>query len=145
MKRYLISVVLVVLGVVPAIAQNVNANSKAFQASMAHFNANARALGLTNPSAELKARTSLTDGLGQSHIRFDQYFNGVRVFEGEAISHVDGKGRVSVTNALRGNLNVSTVPAVSEATATSKALAGVKALGGTTASAVLRGGGRSRR
>jgi Zn-dependent metalloprotease len=137
MKRSLIFVVLVVLGVVPAIAQNVNANSKAFQASMAHFNANARAYGLTNPSAELKARTSLTDGLGQSHVRFDQYFNGVRVFEGEAISHVDGKGRVSVTNALRGNLNVSTVPTISEATATSKALAAVKAFGGTSASAVL--------
>lgn len=137
MKRFLTAVCLVILGVVPAVAQNVNANSAAFKTSMAHFNANARALGLTNPSAELKGRSSHTDGLGRSHVRFDQYFNGVRVFEGEAISHVDGQGRVSITNALRGNLNVSTTPTVSEATATSRALASVNALGGTTTSAVL--------
>lgn len=135
--RHIVTLVVALLTVVPAVAQNVNANSRAFQASMAHFNANARAYGLNNPSTELKARNSITDQLGQSHIRFDQYFNGVKVFEGEAISHVDGKGRVEVTNALRGNLGVDTTPAISAATATSRALAAVNALGGTSASADL--------
>jgi Zn-dependent metalloprotease len=137
MKRTFILAIAVLVVGVPVFGQNANANSRALDAAMAHFNANARAYGLTNPSDELKVRNSIADGLGQTHIRYDQYFRGVRVFEGEAIGHVDGRGRVNVTNALRGNLNVSTTPTISEATATSKALAGVNALGGTSTTARL--------
>jgi Zn-dependent metalloprotease len=140
MRRLFIVGVLLFVGVVPAFAQNNDADvdAQAVDASMANFNANARAYGLTNPQAELKARSSMKDERGQRHVRMDQYHQGVRVFEGEAISHVDSQGRVeSVTNAIRGNLRVSTTPSLSEATAITKALAAVKPLGGVSAAASL--------
>lgn len=139
MSRYLVVVSILFLGgVVPAFAQNANADARAIEASMAHFNANAFSYGLANPRAELKARSTLTDALGQTHVRLDQYHQGVRVFEGEAISHLNAQGRVAaVTSAIRGNLKVSTTPALSEATAIAKALDGVAALGGVTTTASL--------
>jgi Zn-dependent metalloprotease len=100
-------------------------NSRALSASAAHFQANARAYGLTNPAQELKVRSIRDGGYGLTHIRYDQYFSGVRVFEGEAISHVDASGRVTVTNSLRGNLAVNTKPTISATQAMSAALAAV--------------------
>jgi Zn-dependent metalloprotease len=139
MKRSLFCVsALLLLGTGAAFAQNGQANPRAFQAVMAHLNANAHAYGLTNPSNELTARETFSDELGQTHIRFDQSFNGTPVFEGAAIGHVDRNGRIEMTNAIRGNLNVNTVPTISEATATSTALAQIGALGGTSASAILQ-------
>jgi zinc metalloprotease ZmpA len=122
MKRTVILIAALVCAI-PVAAQNSNANPRAVDASMAHFSANARAYGLTNPSAELKVRQS-KDVNGMSHVRFDQYFNGVPVFEGEAIAHVKN-GRVEITNALRGNIKVDTTPSISAEAAVSKALAAI--------------------
>lgn len=82
-----------------------------------HFRASARTYGLGDPDRELRERSVRTDARGYTHIRYDQFHEGVRVFEGEAIAHVDRCGRVKVTNALRGNLRVDTTPRISEATA----------------------------
>lgn len=130
MKKILSASILVLMATGAAFAQSNNANPRALEASMAHFRANAKAYGLTDADRELKQTRGFTDKLGKTHVRFDQYFNGVRVFEGEAISHVDSKGRVAVTNALRKDLRVNTTPSISDATAVSIAMARMNAVGG---------------
>lgn len=130
MKKILTASILVLMAAGSAFAQNSNANPRAFEASMAHFRANAKAYGLVDADRELKQRNGFSDQLGQSHVRFDQFVDGVRVFEGEAISHVDRKGRVTVTDSLRRGLKVDTNPAISEATAVSIAMSRMSAVGG---------------
>jgi Zn-dependent metalloprotease len=130
MKKILTISILVLMAAGAVFAQSGNANPRAFDASMAHFRANARAYGLTDADRELKQRNSLGDSLGQTHVRFDQYFNGVKVFEGEAISHVEKNGRVTVTDAIRKNLKVDTTPTISDATAVSIAMSRMNAVGG---------------
>jgi Zn-dependent metalloprotease len=87
-------------------------SNRAVEVSLAHFNANKGTYGLANPSNELRLRRNRPDGLGTSHVKFDQLYRGLPVFEGEAIAHVDADGNVTVTNALRGNLNVATNPRI---------------------------------
>src|SRR5262245_48759287 len=87
-------------------------SGRAAQVALAHFNANARAYGLTNPSVELRERKEHDSGNGVNHVRFDQVYRGLPVFEGEAIAHVDADDTVTVTNAIAGNLNVNPAPRV---------------------------------
>jgi Zn-dependent metalloprotease len=146
LKKLLLLVSILCLAALTAMGQNSNANPRAFQASMAHFNANAKAYGLTDASKELKARLTFADQLGQTHIRFDQYVNGVRVFEGEAISHIDGKDNVKVTNHLKANVQADTTPAISEATAVASAVNSIAPRGGASTSTelvILPAGARS--
>ena len=75
---------------------------RAAQVALAHFNANARAYGLTNPSTELRERSEHAGARGETHVRFDQVYRGLPVFEGEAIAHVDADDNVTVTNAIAG-------------------------------------------
>ena len=85
---------------------------RAVDVSRSHFDANRRAYGLANPASELRVRGSRSDGRGQSHVRYDQVYRGLPVFEGEAIAHVDANDAVTVTSSLRGNITVSTAPRV---------------------------------
>ena len=102
---------------------------RAAQIALAHFNANARAYGLTNPSNELTERSERPDGLGNTQVRFNQSFRGVPVFEGEAIAHVDADDNVTVTNALAANLNVNTTPRVGRGAAINTALRFISPVG----------------
>jgi Zn-dependent metalloprotease len=92
-------------------------SARAVQLTLAHFNANRGAYGLADPSSELQLRSNRQDARGVSHVKFDQVYRGLRVFEGEAVAHVDANDQVTVTNALRGNLNVSTSPRIGRAAA----------------------------
>ncbi|MDQ3282311.1 MAG: M4 family metallopeptidase [Acidobacteriota bacterium] len=102
-----------------------------------HFRAQAATYGLADPDRELRQRSVRSDAQGWTHIRYDQFFEGVRVFEGEAIAHIDPRGNVSVTNAIRGRLRVNTTPRIAEATAIATAVSRVNAHGGTTTRARL--------
>ncbi len=53
----------------------------------------ARAFGLQRGET-LVLRSVSNDGAGVDHVRFDSFADGVRVFGGEAIVHVDAKGNV---------------------------------------------------
>lgn len=99
------------LALVPAamVAQTLNESDAAVVAARAHFTANASAYGVANTGSELKLR-SLRAGSTLTHVRFNQLYKGVPVFSGEAIAHVDGRGGVTVTNSLQGNLNVDVAP-----------------------------------
>lgn len=114
--------------------------------AMDHFRANARAYGLTNADRELTVR-SVRDQGNQVVIRFDQFYRGLKVFEGEAIARVTG-GRVDVTNALRAGLSLDTQSTVSSQQAVAAALRSIGARGqaGSTSSLeILPQGQRSGR
>jgi len=87
-------------------------SDRAVQVALEHFNRNAGAYGLSNPSTELRERNQHAEP-GVTHVRFDQVYRGLPVFEGEAIAHVDADDNVTVTNAIAGNLNVNPAPRIS--------------------------------
>ena len=60
-------------------------SDRAAQVALAHFTRNAGAYGLTDPSVELRERNEHSDPQGVTHVRFDQFYRGLPVFEGEAI------------------------------------------------------------
>lgn len=102
---------------------------RAIEISRGYFAANRAAFGLTDPAAELQVRRANTDARGNTHVRFDQYYRGLRVFEGEAIAHVDASGNVTVTSSLHGNLNLDPAARVDRSTATATALRFIGPLG----------------
>jgi Zn-dependent metalloprotease len=94
---------LAVVAVSPTAASlyaQVNEADPAVAAARAHFASRAAEYGLLNGALDLKARTLHKSVTGVSHIRFEQHFGGIPVFEGQAIAHVDRSGRVVVTNGL---------------------------------------------
>ena len=102
-----VSAVLVVGSALALLSSTPSAqSSRAIELSLAHFAANRALYGIANPSADLHARSIRADASGVTHVRFDQSYRGLKVFEGEAIAHVSADGDVTVTNALRGNLAV---------------------------------------
>ena len=144
MKRMLsVLTVLVISGISTVYAQGRSDDAQA--RALAHFRDNARAYGLTDPDRELRARQSFRDELGQTHTRFDQLHQGVRVFEGEAIAHDRGAGRIDVTNALTTNLSIDVTPRIPESVAVAKAIQALGAHGGESvqlAELVILPGGR---
>ncbi|MEW6367324.1 MAG: M4 family metallopeptidase [Acidobacteriota bacterium] len=67
-------------------------------------------LGL-NESSGFRARNAHTDEFGQTHVRFDQYYKGVRVLDGEIIVHLDADGRpLKPTSALCAGIDLSVTP-----------------------------------
>ncbi len=92
------------------LAQDNGNSNAAIQKGKAHFAANYRAYGLTDPDTDLKLRSAKPGTGGMTHLRYDQFYKGVPVFEGEAIAHVDASGEVSITDSLHGNLNLDVRP-----------------------------------
>ncbi|MBL0210294.1 MAG: M4 family metallopeptidase [Holophagaceae bacterium] len=58
-------------------------------------------------------RNHIGDELGQVHAHFQQSYNGLRVWGGQAITHTDANGReLPMTNALLRNINLNTMPSL---------------------------------
>ncbi len=58
-------------------------------------------------------RTSHSDDLGQTHGHFAQFYKGVRVWGGDAITHVDRNGAdLPLTNALHKNILLNVTPSL---------------------------------
>jgi Zn-dependent metalloprotease len=91
--------------------------------AQAYFQANAAQYGLDDLRQQLRPLRSNHDPKGSVHIRFDQYFSGVRVFEGEAIAHVDASSQVSVTDAIAKQIRAVSTPTIPQAEARDLALA----------------------
>lgn len=135
MKRRLSLLTLLVFTSIAASAQGNSGD--AHERALAHFRENAHAYGLQDPDRELQARLLLEDELGQTHVRYDQVHQGVRVFEGEAIAHTDRSGGVSVTSALAPHLSVGVIPTIAESIAVSTAVNELGARGGVTTTSEL--------
>jgi Zn-dependent metalloprotease len=91
--------------------------------SVAQTAASARASALGAGHALVPVNT-FVDELGQAHVRYQQTFRGVPVFEGQAIVHVDLAARtvLDVTDALLGFGAIDTRPAVAADNASARAL-----------------------
>lgn len=63
---------------------------------------------------DLTLKTSHVSPDGATHVRFNQLYQGVSVFEGEVITHVAGNGTVTETNALRPIRNLNVTPNISK-------------------------------
>ena len=79
---------------------------------------------LLGNSFSFQSRRPYLDDFGQLHVRYDQHYKGVRIWDGMAIVHVDTDGKaLEPTLALRRNLNQSVQPQVPLAEAQAVALA----------------------
>ena len=119
---------IVVAGLLLAVAPSAQSD-RAVEVSRNHFAANRVAYGLNDPASDLRVRSARRDSQGLSHVRFEQFYRGLPVFEGEAIAHVDADGDVTVTNSLRANLNLDTSPRVNRNAAVATALRSISPLG----------------
>ena len=69
-------------------------------------------LGL-DADADFQLRSSHTDRLGQSHAHFQQTYKGIRVWGGDAITHVDREGNpLPLTDALKRNILLNITPSL---------------------------------
>ena len=78
--------------------------------------------GLTNPAEELSLTKINTDELGMTHVRYNQKHNGVPVFGGQIIVHLNQNLSVaSVNGRAIPDISVDTQPEVSQDQAINKA------------------------
>jgi Zn-dependent metalloprotease len=95
--------------------------TRARQVGWARLQAHLGELRLDGAAHRLVERRGRTDEQGISHLRYQQTYKGLEVFEGEVIAHVDGRDEVELTSALRGDLELDTRPAVDSAAAVAAA------------------------
>jgi len=101
--------------------------ARARQVGWERLQAHVQDLRISGPAHGLVERRARTDEQGVSHIRYQQTYKGLEVFEGEVIAHVDDRDEVELTSALRGDLRLDTraVLASAEAAATAAHEAGL--------------------
>ena len=82
---------------------------EASRASILSLRAN---LGLGEENG-FAADRAFTDEFGQTHTGFAQTYQGVKVFGGEMIAHMDARGRMLVpTDAAMRNIHINTTPSI---------------------------------
>lgn len=84
----------------------------AFKRSIVHLTQHGKALGLVNPETEVALAGADRDELGMTHVRLDQMFQGVPVFGGQLIVHMDANSvRDLVSGRVYGSVRgVNTKP-----------------------------------
>ncbi|WP_026695177.1 M4 family metallopeptidase [Peribacillus kribbensis] len=89
------------------------------------------AVGIKNPKASLKEKTSKKDDLGMTHVRFTQTKNGVPVEGSEVIVHYNKQNEVAAVNGYFNkeveDSDLNTAPTVSSTSALATAMAAVNA------------------
>jgi len=61
-----------------------------------------------------KYKNVLTDEFAQTHTRFQQTYKGIRIWEGDVITHTDASGRnLAPTTALKEKININVIPSLS--------------------------------
>lgn len=101
-----------VLALAPAAFGQSAVDGRAVARALAFFQEHARDYDLTDAGQDLSAARGRQDADGTWHIRLEQRFRGIPVFEGQAVAHVRPDSRVSVTDALARGLNVDIRPAI---------------------------------
>lgn len=59
---------------------------------------NSELFGIKNPEQELKLKSSFTDELSMTHIKYDQAINGIRIYPSQLIIHFNSDGSVESVN-----------------------------------------------
>ncbi len=74
-------------------------------------------LGL-DESHSFAARSTVNDEMGQTHVRFQQLFNNVKVWGGDVIVHMDGEGRfLPMTADHKTNIRINTTASLTDSEA----------------------------
>ncbi|UCC44069.1 MAG: peptidase M4 family protein [Candidatus Zixiibacteriota bacterium] len=75
---------------------------------------------MDDPGKELVVRRAEEDRLGNQHVRFKQYYEGVRVVGGDLVSHFDTDGVLKLINGFyRPDIDLNPAPAVTSSHAVS--------------------------
>ena len=83
--------------------------------------------GISDINRQLMLIDQTTDMLGQTHLRYQQVHQGVPVFAGELLVHVNAAGEVQVVNGVfLPDLSINSVPLIDVDTATQRALVYVR-------------------
>jgi hypothetical protein len=72
-----------------------------------------RNTGAPADGSGLKAVKTDTDSVGFSHVRFDQFYKGVKVFGAQLIVHMNDNGITAVNGDFIPDISLSTVPTLS--------------------------------
>lgn len=90
---------------------------EALARSVTHLKDQGQALGLRDAAAELALLGADVDDLGQTHVRFNQVKDGIAVFGGQLITHLDASAVLEVGGNVYDSANVDTRPTVNAAQA----------------------------
>jgi bacillolysin len=69
------------------------------------------------PASELRVARVNTDELGVTHVRFEQFYKGVRVFGAQTVVHMNNRGITAVNGDFVPDINLGTTPRVTAANA----------------------------
>lgn len=78
--------------------------------------------GAPREGSDLRIAKTETDSLGMTHVRFNQFYQGLPVFGAQTIVHMNGEGITAVNGDYVSKISLSTVPALSEGEAVQAAL-----------------------
>lgn len=73
-------------------------DSDAVRFSYTALQTRASALGIVSVKDELRPRQIFRDSIGQTHVRFDQYFRGIPVFGEQLVTHLNDQGKLLFLN-----------------------------------------------
>jgi zinc metalloprotease ZmpA len=108
------------------------------QLGWARLQAHLAELRLDGAGHALVERRARTDERGITHVRYQQLYKGLEVFEGEAITHVDASDAVELTSSLFGEIELDTEDAVGSAAAVQASARGAGLVGQYWAEPVLQ-------
>jgi Zn-dependent metalloprotease len=87
------------------------------QRAVRHLQERKDLIGLEDAESELRLMDVIEDDLGQTHVRMDQMRNGVKVFGGQIIAHLEDDSMSDVSGWIFGDARIDTRPAISKAQA----------------------------
>ncbi|HEX8281476.1 MAG TPA: M4 family metallopeptidase, partial [Chthoniobacterales bacterium] len=115
-----------------------NASAQPQERATQFLSAHGGMLGVSN-AADLRAERTQTDDLGYTHVRLNQFHNGVKVFGAQLIVHMNGEGITAVNGNYVPEIAVSTTPALSAEAASNAALITSRKSAADAASAKVTG------
>ncbi|MCX6827672.1 MAG: hypothetical protein NT002_00060 [candidate division Zixibacteria bacterium] len=81
-------------------------------ASLRFFENNKGGFKMADPATELRLKKTEVDEIGMKHLRFQQYYKGIRVIGGELVTHFTSSGSLKTVNgAFYPEINLETLPA----------------------------------
>ncbi|NOY88483.1 MAG: PKD domain-containing protein [FCB group bacterium] len=89
------------------------AQSEEVNTSYNFFQNNKTAFKLVNPKEELSVQKIEHDNLGMTHIRFQQYYQKIKVIGGEMKTHFNAKGILNTVNGhYEADINIDPLPSI---------------------------------
>ncbi|MGR8930002.1 MAG: Ig-like domain-containing protein [Gammaproteobacteria bacterium] len=116
MNRFAFSLTASLLITAPALSANLPLAERAVQFQQ-QLNQMRSALGV-DENHSFQAQSLTQDSLGQTHVRFQQFYQGIRIWGGEVITHTQAnRAALAPTSALKQDIRVDIAPKLSKADA----------------------------